>query len=369
MNGYFAENEDIIRIMIDMYPESLMWPCNYNMLPIHYMLEHATEIPESLLQYMIERAPECLLHKGDGCNEYLPIHMMARHLSDLRDNERNNTFNHLDPETRLKHEKKFRWIIKLMLIEGKKFPKLFHGGLFHETYPPCMETTCSILMEYHSMEEIIDLFAPVIDEPGLLLHRSFYEVLPTPGTMLEIMKACQLTLTEFDHVGDTVLHKAIRFICSNRNKEKDMLYNPAKTIRLLTKRIEISYVNHPLKNRNKYTGQLPIHLASSLGLSWSDGFSYIKNTFLPAVAVKDPLSGLYPFLLAASCDSASSGEENYDSSAELTVIFELLKSSPQLIQIINDEDLSVYRPKGRKRMVCSIEDNFIVGIKKMKTFP
>jgi len=124
-----------------------------------------------------------------------------------------------------------------------------------------------------------------------------------------------------------------------------------------------------LKNRNKYTRQFPLHLAATFGLSWSDGFSDIINTFLPAVTVKDPSSGLYPFLLAASCNSASSDEEDYDSSTDLTVIFELLKTSPQLLQVINDEALSSYRLKDRKRLACSREEDFIVGIKKMKTFP
>lgn len=214
--GNFVGNEDIIRLMIDTYPESLLRPCTHKMLPIHCMLEqyhHATEILEPLLQYMIERAPESLLHKG--FDSYLPIQIMARHLNDLRDWKLNDcVYNRLVIKTRLNHEKKFRWVIKLMLMAGNKCPGIFHGGLFHvdEYNEDYKETTCSILLECHLMEEIVDLFSSVIDEPSLLLHDSFYEMLPTEDIMLEIMKACELTLTEFDNVGDTVLHKAIRFM-------------------------------------------------------------------------------------------------------------------------------------------------------------
>merc|ERR1712154_234217 len=115
------------------------------------------------------------------------------------------------------------------------------------------------------------------------------------------------------------------------------------------------------------THQLPIHVAAMMGLKWTDGFGYIMNTYLPAISIKDPVTGLYPFMLAAaSCDvDSSSDKEERQSSADLTVIFELLREKPDLMQI--EYRSSVTPSINRKRMDCSGDEEVMVQLKKMKT--
>merc|ERR1712154_398429 len=60
-------------------------------------------------------------------------------------------------------------------------------------------------------------------------------------------------------------------------------------------------------------GRLPLHIGCEIGLEWDNGLKTVLDAHSLAVETADPMTGLYPFMLAAV------GEESYD----LNVVFGL----------------------------------------------
>lgn len=67
------------------------------------------------------------------------------------------------------------------------------------------------------------------------------------------------------------------------------------------------------------SGRLPLHLAIARGKPWNEGIKNILAAYPEAIARRDPATGLYPFLQAASSERPDCG-----------VILELLKKDPTL---------------------------------------
>jgi hypothetical protein len=66
-------------------------------------------------------------------------------------------------------------------------------------------------------------------------------------------------------------------------------------------------------------GRLPLHLAVATGKPWNEGIKSVLAAFPEAISRIDPLTGLYPFLQAATTERPECG-----------VILELLKKDPSL---------------------------------------
>jgi hypothetical protein len=68
-------------------------------------------------------------------------------------------------------------------------------------------------------------------------------------------------------------------------------------------------------------GRLPLQLAISCGKKWSTGVKALVEAFPDAMMLHDPITNLYPFMLAAIVKKGG-----------CTTIFELLRSNPSLAQ-------------------------------------
>lgn len=95
-------------------------------------------------------------------------------------------------------------------------------------------------------------------------------------------------------------------------------------------------------------GRLPMHVAVECGLHWMDGMKEIVEANMSAISVIDPISGLYPFQMAACSNYSSNNNMNMsicssdgdeesengisDGSCDLNVIFTLARYEPSCIQ-------------------------------------
>ena len=71
-------------------------------------------------------------------------------------------------------------------------------------------------------------------------------------------------------------------------------------------------------------GRLPIHLAAESGKEWENGVQSLALAFPSGVSTVDPVSGLYPFMIAAT-----------GAMSDLDCIYELLRFAPQHIGVAN----------------------------------
>ena len=73
------------------------------------------------------------------------------------------------------------------------------------------------------------------------------------------------------------------------------------------------------------SGRLPIHSATANRLSWRNGLEDITEANFYALSIPDPVTNLYPFMLAAHGDAASSVP------ADLNSVYTLLRMNPEII--------------------------------------
>jgi ankyrin repeat protein len=82
-------------------------------------------------------------------------------------------------------------------------------------------------------------------------------------------------------------------------------------------------------------GQLPFHLALRAGISWNEGLSDLFERYPEVIGVYDPVSGLYPFMLAAAAvrgeESSSGGGGEENDCKGLFTVFRLLRADPALL--------------------------------------
>jgi len=79
-------------------------------------------------------------------------------------------------------------------------------------------------------------------------------------------------------------------------------------------------------------GRLPIHTAAEMGLSWMDGLSDIVNAYEEGLDQRHPVSGLYPFVLAAQ-------QEGSGNSSDLNTLYCLVRQRPKLIKEHSSNDI------------------------------
>mmetsp|Transcript_4085 Transcript_4085/g.6144 ORF Transcript_4085/g.6144 Transcript_4085/m.6144 type:complete len:574 (+) Transcript_4085:120-1841(+) len=75
------------------------------------------------------------------------------------------------------------------------------------------------------------------------------------------------------------------------------------------------------------SGRLPIHVAAAGGLLWKHGFQTLFQAMPEAVSMPDPVTGLFPFQLAAEKDHRTDRMCN----EQTHVIYELLRADPSVL--------------------------------------
>jgi hypothetical protein len=90
-------------------------------------------------------------------------------------------------------------------------------------------------------------------------------------------------------------------------------------------------------NRNLKKGRLPLHSAIVSGKRWNEGLKCLRNAYPDSLIKIDQETGLYPFMLAAAVGGAALKDEitTVGRSADLTTIFEILRSRPDQCDIID----------------------------------
>jgi hypothetical protein len=85
------------------------------------------------------------------------------------------------------------------------------------------------------------------------------------------------------------------------------------------------------------SGRLPLHSAIGSGKGYYQGVHGLIEAYPAAMEIPDPVTNLYPFMLAATCGE---GIKN------VSTIFELMKLSPELIKMGLTDDMDL-KPKAR----------------------
>jgi len=84
-------------------------------------------------------------------------------------------------------------------------------------------------------------------------------------------------------------------------------------------------------------GRLPIFTALESGVLWEEGVSTLLELAPRALFLRDPVTGLYPFMLAACGTKARTGNdgdvEEGEEAKTLSSIFRLLRSDPSLLAL------------------------------------
>jgi len=92
--------------------------------------------------------------------------------------------------------------------------------------------------------------------------------------------------------------------------------------------------NNHRQNNHRY--RIPLHYAISKGISWEDGLDCIFFAYPDAIFNRDPISHLYPFMLAATTSSTSLlstvSNRKVDGSIVVNTIFMLLSSQPDVLK-------------------------------------
>jgi len=84
-------------------------------------------------------------------------------------------------------------------------------------------------------------------------------------------------------------------------------------------------------------GRLPLHSAIVSGKRWSEGLKILRNAYPDSLMKIDQETGLYPFMLAAAVGGVALKDEitTVGRSADLTTIFEILRSRPDQCDIMD----------------------------------
>ncbi len=155
----------------------------------------------------------------------------------------------------------------------------------------------------------------------------------------EIMRKYNIDLNAADENGMTALIIAIKEKKLNYIQTLLSIQNNAN------KKIERCVVNG-----KQYSNCLPLHIALHEGLKWNQGLKDIFEIYRDAVTMFDPVTGLYPYMVAANKD-------------DFDVTYDLLRSDPGVIEncVVNKNyhDLEAGKFKSMLRVHYH---HFIIGI-------
>lgn len=76
-------------------------------------------------------------------------------------------------------------------------------------------------------------------------------------------------------------------------------------------------------------GRLPLFLALDSGVEWEEGVNALVEKHPRSIAMRDPVTGLFPFMLAAA---SSSRTNEQDETKSLSTIFQLLQKDPTVLR-------------------------------------
>ena len=141
--------------------------------------------------------------------------------------------------------------------------------------------------------------------------------------ILDMVKYYDNDLSGIDQRGRTALVKAIYIdrILQRRTSTGDII------------KMILGGVSSACATLRDGAGRLPLHIAAEMGLLWNDGLSDIINSHPQGLDEPHPVSGVYPFILAAQ-----TGPGNTD----LDTLYSLVRKRPKLI-------VRKKRDKGRSR--------------------
>ncbi len=130
--------------------------------------------------------------------------------------------------------------------------------------------------------------------------------------ILEIVKFYDSDLSGTDMRGRTALVKAIYIdkIMQRRTSTRDII------------KMILGGISSECATLRDGAGRLPLHIASELGLRWDDGLSDIINAYYGGIEEPHPVSGHYPFILAAQ---AGTGDKDLDT------LYRLIRERPRLL--------------------------------------
>lgn len=73
-------------------------------------------------------------------------------------------------------------------------------------------------------------------------------------------------------------------------------------------------------------GRYPLHVALNSGIAWNEGIAALLQAFPPALNIRDPLTRLYPFALAAMAP------DDLPTKNDLTTVFCVLRADPSILK-------------------------------------
>lgn len=86
----------------------------------------------------------------------------------------------------------------------------------------------------------------------------------------------------------------------------------------------------PIPKDNRYH----LHHALEAGIGWKEGLEALLKIHPPALCERDPISGLFPFALAATSTTTGDGpNQEEEADHKLTTIYDLLRSDPSVLRM------------------------------------
>jgi ankyrin repeat protein len=184
----------------------------------------------------------------------------------------------------------------------------------------------------NSWKRVISIFQAVSNAQNLQNTETFFPLhiaasrCTPPSLFPFMMQVYKDQLSSEDLHGRTPLSIACQSPAANRS------FDILTKIQFLLKE-DPSQAKHP---DSKSGGRLPLHLALGSGICWNDGIESLIMEYPSALSERDPLSGLYPFALAAIQDHTKSAKVNAKDTSDhhlLTTVYNLLREEPSLVNL------------------------------------
>eukprot|EP00980_Cylindrotheca_fusiformis_P030220 scaffold24542_cov166-Cylindrotheca_fusiformis.AAC.4 len=184
----------------------------------------------------------------------------------------------------------------------------------------------------NSWKRVISIFQAVSDAEHLEKSESFFPLHTaasrcTPRSLFPFMlQVYKNQLSATDLKGRTPLMIACQSPSANRSFD------------ILTK-IQYILKEDPgqAKVEHRESGnRLPLHVALESGICWNDGIESLIAVHPSALSKRDPISGLYPFALAAAQDLRATLDDGSSDASDnhlLTTVYNLLREEPSLVNL------------------------------------
>lgn len=256
-------------------PELAMVPNADGEVALHWAIRLST--PNPVLLLLLRANPKSGFWKDkDGVT---PISLLwGRHQEALLQSRGEESF----PSKLLKQNS---WKRLLFLLESA----------YHAQQQQQQQNSTTTLQE-NDTQETTDFYDPektsTTQQCCFPLHAATSQPCP-PGMLPLMIQVYKDQLTQHDSYGQTPLTIAASSpvtyqSCDGRTK-----------IHLLLREAPVS-----AQIKDKLLGRYPLHIAIESGIPWDDGVESIMYAYPPALTIRDPRTGLHPFLLAVAARAA-----------------------------------------------------------------